>query len=432
MKRKGFTLVEMLVVITIIAILAAMLMPALSRAREAARSSNCKNNLRQFGVGLVMFADKDPAGRYCTGPYDYARDGCPDTWGWVADLANLGAGKPGEMLCGSNPLVAPEKWNDMIHGGSWSTSGKDGAPPSRYAQGICGVGGSNAFGGTAVDTDARADYLARNLWEKGYNTNYAASWYLARSAIKTNYDAAAHTLVSATDPANSFKGLGLTQGPLTRRMTDNSRVSTSIIPLIGDACPGDPTEAILLRTLKKDPTVAGVVNPTGDPEVKTFLESGVRLVEAFSDGPAQLDAAYTGTGSVVGRIRLMQAATAHDLTAQMECEVSPQGCGDPILGSNFWMHDNRDFYCVHGSGNKLTCNILMADGSVKEFADLNGDRYLNPGFRVATDVGAGVPLTTDQAMAVGFQDDVVEMPAAQCFNGLFIVNDFSKAINQEN
>jgi prepilin-type N-terminal cleavage/methylation domain-containing protein len=386
-RREGFTLIELLVVVLIIGVLAALLFPALAAAREAARSSVCKNNLRQFGIAMQIHADNNN-GFYCTGAFDWKRDGAVTEVGWVADLVNQGV-DVGNMLCPSNENKMLEKYNDLLgktstaltscginFAGSEQGQAPDGTPVVNPCRLILGLWtgtwdapwGITYTGGTELlpGTEERRKVVEEMIYTAGYNSNYASSWWLVRAGVNLDTEG---NLTGPVGCPISNKERASTAGPLSRALAETAVVPTSNIPLLGDASPGDIKEALL----------SDRIGP---------YEPGTRLVESFCDGPIQ--------------------------NADMSPPTFP--AGTPFGGVGGWwqgwakgtLQDYRDFGPVHGVRKSRYANILFADNSVRAYTDENRDGFLNNGFDPTLYTGLG---------AIGYTAPNIELPSDEIYSG---------------
>lgn len=199
---RAFTLIEVLVVISIIGLLMAILVPSLSGARDQAKSVQCMANLRSFGAAFLTYANEN-RDYLCSGQTD-GRPGMnlPPTVkelsqtgiekiGWIADLVKGQFAFPGQMLCPSNPGRQTQSWGRTLNV-------KDAAayyPPERFLK-------------------------LRD--EQGYNTNYCQSWYM----IHTQYDGTTSPIFDA-DPMHG------TVGPLRSALL--AAAGAARVPILGDA-----------------------------------------------------------------------------------------------------------------------------------------------------------------------------------------------------
>ncbi len=163
--RLGFTLVELLVVITIIGILIALLLPAVQAAREAARRGQCANNMKQVGLAMHGYHDKHnslPVGAYncCYGTWMVAmlpyveQESLSSRWvpmGWYSNATNFRGGSNAAVVkvrqsvftCPSDMEVNSDSWGNIARHNCVANFGNTGY----YRQSVVSSLNSVTFGG---------------------------------------------------------------------------------------------------------------------------------------------------------------------------------------------------------------------------------------------------------------------------------------------
>ena len=341
---RGFTLIELLVVIAIIAVLIALLLPAVQQAREAARRTQCKNNLKQLGLALSNYHDVTMT-TFPPGYFNTTQAGNLAGWGWMSMLL------PQIDQAGLYNILGNVTSNPNFNSGLFTLTSA--APPAAPNQTV-----QTPITAFRCPSDSGQSVIGIS------NINGTAT-----SQVPTPFGRSTYLGVAGTDPGWINATVGGASANVGTTTAGPPAVVTGAIGNYTDPSP-QTGYAALTVTQQRFQGSFGANSRIGYRDMTDGSSNAIMVGERYTPISSSASAAVTGDGTWVG--------------ASSNTSALGQGSvlGEASVPINFYFTASTPRPQTTGFGSMHTggCHFLMGDGTVRfisQNVDMNTFRGLS-------------------------------------------------------